>query len=84
MQEEAAESKAESFRGRRATPTPLRGSYYALLTLRTVVVKDLFSSLFFQDLFFSHGTIRQGSGYSVDGVHVPGFLIFHFYISVRG
>ena len=26
---------------------------------------------------------RQDTGYSADGVHVPGFLIFHFYISVR-
>jgi hypothetical protein len=50
-----------------------------------LLVKELFLlPLFSRSVFFPHGTSRQGPGYSADGVHVAGFLIFHFYISVRG
>lgn len=80
----AAESKEEHFGGSQSNTHFFEGMLLCSTKPVNLLLKALFSPpSFFKEIFFSHGASRQDTGYSADGVHVPGFLIFHFYISVR-
>ena len=81
----AAESKEERFGGSRSNTHFFEGMLLCSTKPVNLLLKALFFflPLFSRRSFFPMVQARQDTGYSADGVHVPGFLIFHFYISVR-
>lgn len=81
----AAESKEEHFGGSQSNTHFFEGMLLCSTKPVNLLLKALFfpPPSFFKEIFFSQGASRRDTGYSADGVHVPGFLIFHFYISVR-